>query len=44
MDNSFKIALCQMSVEDNKEKNIKRAVDMIEKSANNGARLVSRKN
>ena len=40
MDNSFKIALCQMSVEDNKEKNIKRAVDMIEKSANNGARLV----
>jgi predicted amidohydrolase len=40
MSNSFKVALCQMGVVDDKEKNIKKAVDMIDESAKNGVKLV----
>jgi predicted amidohydrolase len=38
--NSFKIAVCQMRVEDDKEANLKKAVDLIRKSSNEGADLV----
>lgn len=36
----FKIAICQLKVIDNKKSNIKRAIEMIETSANNGSDLV----
>lgn len=39
--NNLKIALCQTLVEDNKEKNVSRAVDFIERAADNGANIVS---
>ena len=37
--NSIKIALCQMNVVDNKEKNIEKAIQMIKESKNKGADL-----
>ena len=37
--NSIKIALCQMNVVDNKEKNIEKAIQMIKESKNQGADL-----
>ena len=37
---SFKIAVCQLHVVDDKEVNLQRAVDLIEESASNGADLV----
>ena len=37
--NSIKIALCQMNVVDNKEKNIEKAIQMIKKSKKQGADL-----
>ena len=37
--NSIKIALCQMNVVDNKEENIKKAIQMIKESKNQGADL-----
>ncbi len=40
MKNKFKLALCQMKVIDDKNSNIKKALDMIEISANNGSDLV----
>lgn len=40
MRNKFKLALCQMNVIDDKNSNIKKALDMIETSANNKSNLV----
>lgn len=40
MKNKFKIALCQMKVIDNKDSNIKKALDMIETSAENKVDLI----
>jgi omega-amidase len=40
MKNSFRIALCQMQVVDNKEKNLDKATAMIEEAAENGAELI----
>lgn len=40
MNNLFRISLCQMKVEDDKDKNIKKAVGMIEESAKNKAQMV----
>lgn len=37
---SFKIAVCQMMVKDDKEANLKKAVDLIRKSSSEGADLV----
>ncbi|SCG85369.1 carbon-nitrogen hydrolase family protein [Methanobacterium congolense] len=40
MKNHFKLAVCQMNVVDNKETNVKKAVDMIESAARNDADLI----
>jgi omega-amidase len=40
MKDKFKLALCQMKVTDDKNSNIKKAVDMIESSAKNKSNLV----
>lgn len=40
MKNKFKLALCQMKVIDNKDSNIKKALDMIETSAENKVDLI----
>lgn len=40
MDKSFKMALCQMKVVDNRDENVKKAVKLVNKSAGKGADLV----
>lgn len=40
MDNSFKVAVCQMLVVDDKDANIEKAVHLMEKSGRSGADLV----
>jgi predicted amidohydrolase len=40
MDKSFKLAVCQMKVVDNKDDNLKKAVEQINISTGNGAELV----
>ena len=40
MDNSFKIAVCQMLVVDDKAKNVEKAVDLIGEAARSGADMV----
>jgi omega-amidase len=40
MKNKFKVALCQMKVIDNKDSNIKKALDMIKTSAGNESDLI----
>ncbi|MDP3484261.1 MAG: carbon-nitrogen hydrolase family protein, partial [Methanobacteriaceae archaeon] len=40
MNSKIKLALCQMKVVDNKEHNIKKALEMIKESSSNGADLV----
>ncbi len=40
MKNHFKLAVCQMNVVDNKETNVKKAVDMIKSAARNDADII----
>ena len=40
MNSKIKLALCQMKVVDNKEHNIKKALEMIKESSVNGVDLV----